>query len=234
MEDGNFEASSGLWSTTNTSSGDVIQGASNKYYRLSGSTTADKWVWQRIPVGRSASTTFFAISGMTWADSVALSNGRYCGIGLRAHFTDGTEDTKRVSFNADYSASTVGFSGNKTIEYVDAFFSYGKNANSVYFDNLQVNLDASGMTYTYDKSGNLISARDNAGRNQKFSYNNAKEITKINTADNKSYTYEYDSTNKHQLTGATSTSSGIKISLTYDEYGNVTSTRVRKGSGHYI
>ena len=106
-----------------------------------------------------------------------LESGRHFGIGVVAHYTDGTTGSTRwIKFNPHYSAGwqytsgTVGFDTPKTIASVDVFCAYEKNANSVLFDCVQVNLDETGVSYTYDAKGNMISAKDNAGRNQTFTY----------------------------------------------------------------
>ena len=53
--------------------------------------------------------------------------------------------------------------GTKKIRSVSFYAIYYKNANKVWFDDLCLNIDATGTAYEYDdKTGNLISASDNA------------------------------------------------------------------------
>ena len=214
------------------------------HYQLSGSASTTKRVIQTIPINRVGNQTFLTISARGKASSVPLSgNGRRFSIGVRAHYPDGSTGSIRwANFNPDYSADwqytarTAGFQTSATIDYIEVFCAYDKNANTAYFDNVQVNLDETGVTYTYDEDGNLTSAKDNASRNQTYTYNNANEITNVNTVDNKNYTFTYDDTYEHRLLSAVSQSSAVKISLNYDSYGNVTSTKVGKsnGTGKYI
>ena len=112
---------------------------------------------------------------------------------------------------------------------------YYQNANGANFDRIKMNIDECGTSYTYDNDGNLISAKDNAGRHESYNYNNASDMTKLTTADNKAYKFTYSDTYKHRMLSATSESSGVKNSFTYDASGNLTKTRVDKsGYAKYI
>ena len=112
---------------------------------------------------------------------------------------------------------------------------YYQNANGANFDRIKMNIDECGTSYTYDNDGNLISAKDNAGRHESYNYNNASDMTKLTTADNKAYKFTYSDTYKHRMLSATSESSGVKNSFEYDGSGNLTKTRVDKsGYAKYI
>ena len=50
------------------------------------------------------------------------------------------------------------------MDYVTVSCCYYQNANGANFDRIKVNIDECGTSYTYDDDGNLISAKDNAGR----------------------------------------------------------------------
>ena len=118
--------------------------------------------------------------------------------------------------------------GSKTVDYVYLRCCYYQNANGANFDRIKMNIDECGTSYTYDDDGNLISAKDNAGRHESYNYNNASDMTKLTTADNKAYKFTYSDTYKHRMLSATSESSGVKNSFTYDGSGNLTSTKVEK------
>ena len=125
--------------------------------------------------------------------------------------------------------------GSKTVDYVYLRCCYYQNANGANFDRIKMNIDECGTSYTYDDDGNLISAKDNAGRHESYNYNNASDMTKLTTADNKAYKFTYSDTYKHRMLSATSESSGVKNSFTYDGSGNLTKTRVDKsGYAKYI
>ena len=247
VENGSFNDSGvSVWTMEDASGSDGLQwSGTDGYYQLYGSSSASKRVVQTIPVNRVGNKTFLTVSAQAKGLSVPLSGSRKFGVGVRAHYTDGSTGSIRwVSFNPDYSAGwqhtsdTVGFQTTKTISYVEVFCAYDKNANWARFDNVQVNLDETGVTYTYDENGNLISATDNAKRNQTYTYSNYNEMTGATTADNKKYTFTYDTTNKHRLIKATSAaeldSNGntisdpeVEFTFGYDSYGNVTSSKMK-------
>lgn len=99
--------------------------------------------------------------------------------------------------------------------------------------NVQLNIDKTGQAYTYDSEGNLISAKDNAGRSETYNYSNARELTKLKTTDNKEYEFTYSPNNDHQLQSATSKSSNIKYIYYYDGSGNVTSVTSESTNADY-
>ena len=146
---------------------------------------------------------------------------------------------KMASTNPDYSggwqytSGTVGVKnpGSKVVDYIYIRCCYYNNANGANFDRIQVNIDEYGTSYTYDSDGNLISAKDNAGRYETYGYNSASDMTSLTTADNKAYNFTYSNTYKHRLLSAVSVSSGIKNSFDYDDYGNLTKTTVQKSDG---
>lgn len=176
------------------------------------------------------------LSASAYADSVPLSGERKFCLGLTTYFTDGSSVYDYFDFNADCSSvwqngtGTVGYSGanaNKTVKYVNICLYYDLNANTVYFDNIQLNIDKTGQAYTYDSEGNLISAKDNAGRSETYTYSDAHELTKLTTTDNKEYEFTYSTNNAHRLTSATSKSSDIKYTFYYDSAGNVITVKTQ-------
>lgn len=60
--------------------------------------------------------------------------------------------------------------------YVGVYMVYRNNANSIDFYRAMLNVDMTGTAYDYDSEGNLISAEDNAIRNQTYSYSDANEL----------------------------------------------------------
>ena len=249
LENGNFDdGSSSVWSASGTTGADGLTwNGSDGYYKLSGSPTAEKRVKQSVPINRVGKKTFLTIRAQAKASSVPITGGRHFGVGVVAHYTDGSVGGIRwVNFNPHYSAGwqyasgTVGFNTSKTIASVDVFCAYDKNANTALFDCVQVTLDETGVSYTYDAKGDLVSAKDNAGRNQTFTYSSAHEITEANTADNKKYKFTYSTTNKHRLVSATSavdsstSTPKLTFSFGYDSFGNMTSTRVENSAKKYI
>ena len=83
-------------------------------------------------------------------------------------------------------------------------------------------VDMTGTTYDYDSEGNLISAEDNADRNQAYSYSDANELLETVDAKNERYSYTYAPDNEHQLIAARSKQLGNGTVYSYNDYGNAT------------
>ena len=90
---------------------------------------------------------------------------------------------------------------------------YRNNGNGLGFDRAMLNVDMTGTSYSYDGEGNLISAEDNANRNQTYTYSNANELLETVDAKNERYTYTYASDNEHQLVAARSNQRGTARSI---------------------
>ena len=249
VQNGGFEdTSSTVWEAFNCTTGDKYYtgGTYGRHFYMKGEGSKDKRLIQKIYINRPASEVFLSISGYAKAESVPIgkSETRKFAISVGFHFTDGSDSSYQyISFNPDYAAGwqyasgTVGVKdpGSKTVDYVYLRCCYYQNANGANFDRIKMNIDECGTSYTYDDDGNLISAKDNAGRHESYNYNNASDMTKLTTADNKAYKFTYSDTYKHRMLSATSESSGVKNSFTYDGSGNLTKTRVDKsGYAKYI
>ena len=76
--------------------------------------------------------------------------------------------------------------------------------------------DETGSAYTYDSDGNLISASDNAQRNEAYNFNNANELTQFTNENNETYKYFYNQSDMpHRLTAARSQQRGNGFVYTY-------------------
>ncbi|CCX71251.1 pretoxin HINT domain protein [Firmicutes bacterium CAG:555] len=242
VQNGGFEdTSSTVWEAVNCTTGDKYYtgGTYGRHFYMKGEGATDKRLIQKIYINRPASKVFLSISGYAKAESVPIgdSKTRKFALSVGFHFTDGSDSSYQyISFNPDYAAGwqyasgTVGVKdpGSKTVDYVYLRCCYYQNANGANFDRIKMNIDECGTSYTYDDDGNLISAKDNAGRHESYNYNNASDMTKLTTADNKAYKFTYSDTYKHRMLSATSESSGVKNSFEYDGSGNLTKTRVDK------
>ena len=80
-----------------------------------------------------------------------------------------------------------------------------RQPDAAYFDDLMMTFDETGSAYSYDSKGNLISASDNAQRNETYTFNSANELTQLTNDNNETYKYFYgDSNFPHRLTAARS------------------------------
>ena len=249
VQNGGFEnTASSVWEAINCSGVDgyYTGGTYGRHFYMVGSGDTGKRLVQKIYINRPASKVFLSVSGYSYANSVPMDENktRRFALSVVFHCTDGTETYEYIPFNPDYSggwqytSGTVGVKnpGSKVVDYVYIRCCYYNNANGANFDRIQVNIDEHGTSYTYDDDGNLISAKDNAGRHETYGYNSANDMTSLTTTDNKAYNFTYYDNNKHRLLSAVSVSSGVKNSFAYDDYGNLTETTVQKSddTGRYI
>ncbi len=250
VENGSFndDPAVGVWTTVNAGPDDGIRwDGSDGYYRFTGESDKVKAVKQSVKINRTGNKTFLTVSASARGISVPPDGSRQFAVALRAHYTNGTVgDYRLAAFNPDYSAgwqrtaATFGFNTSRTIDYVEVVCFYSHNANYALFDNVQVNLDETGVCYTYDENGNLITVTDNAARSRSYTYSTAHEMTRAETADNKLYDFTYSSTNRHRLIKATSaketpsSTPRLEFSFAYDDYGNLQACRAQNASGKYI
>ena len=110
-------------------------------------------------------------------------------------YADGEGEWHHKEFNDVYTGrQTVSFTAKPRrqgveVEYVGVYMVYRNNANSIDFYRAMLNVDMTGATYDYDSEGNLISAEDNADRNQAYSYSDANELLETVDAKNERYSY---------------------------------------------
>ena len=219
VENGNMEnTGSTAWEPVNTSgddgyyTGDTSIG---RYYYMEGNGESNKRLVQKIYINKPADKVYLNVRALSKGDSVPLDEDRKYAVGIQTVFADGTKKVSCVNFNPDYqdgwqaASQTFGYSGDdrdKTVDYVYVRCIYYRNANSARFDNVKVSFDESGTSYTYDEDGNLLTAKDNANRNESFSYTDAGMVSSAKSADNKNYTYRYSDTYAHRLLSAVSRS----------------------------
>lgn len=99
---------------------------------------------------------------------------------------------------------------------------YDHNVNNAYITGAFCFKEQYGQTYDYDSNGNVVSTKDLAETNSKFSYYGSQMSAMLNPSGS-SYLYTYN--NKKQLTYALS-SDGLQYGFTYDGNGNVTKAEV--------
>lgn len=145
-------------------------------------------------------------------------------------YTDNTTGEFNFDFNPDqpnwqYAAGVMvaekAFSGIK----IQVLYDY--NANTVYFDGIQLYKEEFGNSYKYDANGNVKSVTDIQGQITSYAYEN-NDLTKMTLPTGAELTYVYDT--HHNVTKAT-TQLGITYLFEYDDYGNNTSVSIEHASG---
>ncbi len=140
------------------------------------------------------------------------------------------------SLSSDWQYLTGHVTALGAYDTVSVFLRYRNNMNSVVFDDVQLHVDNYGTKYEYDDKGRIVSQKDSAGQEYKYTYT-GPDITKIefkkDGVTQTTQTYEYDS--KHNVTKATS-DAGVITQYTYGEngantYGNATKVAVKNPDG---
>ena len=110
---------------------------------------------------------------------------------------------------------------------LEFYLCFYNNVNDMYITNYGVYKDEIGQSYTYDKNGNVITAKDKNAEQSKFNYSGNNNLLNNITPKGGKYVYEYDYDNKNKLLNAVNTVDN-KYSFEYDNYGNTTSIKVEE------
>ena len=228
IQNGDFRTTT-FWSSSNgrtTVSTAVAPELSKNVYKLNGSPTARKRIYQTVAVSGSKGDAF-VLAGWAKADSASLetpdTNPREFALIATFNNTDGTTSDVKVRFNP-YVGSSVNWQdaaapivAPKAYSSIKITLAYDYNANAVYFDGIQLYKEEFGSSYTYDSNGNLTKVTDVQDQTTTYTYNTKHDLTGVTLPTGTSTTYEYDS--YHNVTKAT-TPEGTVYTLTYDAYGN--------------
>lgn len=226
----NFTKSSGCTSsdtviTTTDSTQPSILSAGR--FTVSGTANTTKEISQTVNISGKANDTF-VISG--WANGCSLPGGTF-GLRLGIKATSGYTYDTYIPF--DYSNTNWQYLCDRvtaSVDYMSVTITacYNNNANTAYFDGLQLYREGYGDSYQYDSNGNVTNLTDVANGQVNLQYTN-NDITNISDENTHSTGYTYDS--NHNLLTSTS-AEGVITTNTYDRYGNpLTST---KGSSTII
>ena len=172
-------------------------------------------------------------TGYETGGSVPIAYPRYFALDLGIFYANGDSEYKVVPFNPDstgeqFVTKAVQTKKDVVVNSVTFYAIYYRNANRVWFDDLCLNLDATGTAYDYDDTtGNLKSASDNAQNRKTYEYNEANELlTMTDEALSESYSYTYDTANQHRLVAARSNQTGIGFRYGYNTVGGVNKTQM--------
>jgi RHS repeat-associated protein len=196
-----------------------VPGIDRCAFKINGAASKTKALYQTVNVSGSAGDVF-TIGGWAKGASVPQDSNRYFALDIGLKKSDGTYQWKVIYFNQDtdnwqYISGKVIANTNYTSIYY--YLIYYNNANTAYFDGLQLYKEDFDTSYTYDTNGNPISVKELAQKNSTYEFTN-NEVSKMIEPSGGSFTYSHDDTT-HNITGAT-TAEGVKYSFTYDSHGN--------------
>lgn len=249
VENGSFTQGSYGWLSNNMETGDSYNTTQGSIFDtnnecpeyithgvfLHGNAAKNKTVFQNIQINMPANQVALQFSGFACGESVPKSSGRYFSLDLMFSYSDGTSEFVVVDFN--YDSTTWQYvsqlilpsqaNQSKTVNFVRVYFLYYKNQNWACFTGMNLNIDKSGVLYSYDSKGNLVSAKDMADRDTVAGIDDVNRMTGYTDEENSNYTYTYNDDNeatKYQLASLVHTNYAQRYEFTYDEHGNVKQT----------
>ena len=202
-------------------------------FRVVGAADKNKEIIQSVNITGTEDDTYI-VSGWAKANAVPENDDktRRFKISVKVTYSDGSINWRQAAeFNRSISdwqfASSAfnlddGTSAKKTPVKITVYVRYHQQANTCFFDNIQLIKDVS-SSYTYDSKGNITSVQSNAQQKASMEYNNT-DLTKSINPKGYSYIYNYDS--KHNVKTAT-TQKGITYNYTYGSKGNPTKLEVK-------
>ena len=214
-------------------------GVVNGSMKLTGNANLDKNIYQTCNVSGVKGDIY--TYGL-WVNTNGVPNdtnqGKVINVTIFVRKTSGTNQVISKEINADgtgWQFVSGEFITDADYQWIRIHILNNFNANETYIDNVGLFKEEFGQSYTYDEKGNIINTRDLAKNKSTFEYDsNNNLIASINPSGGE-FTYEYDTTNPKKLISATNTL-GNKYSFYYDNYGNVTSTKLgaNDGTAKYI
>ncbi|MFA6941906.1 MAG: hypothetical protein WCQ54_13160, partial [Clostridiaceae bacterium] len=201
-------------------------------FKFTGAYGKNKNLYQTIKLSGKKGDTL-VVAGWAQGSSVPTDGSRLFALDLGIKDASGAVKYYVVPFNPD--SSDWQYVSEKIIadrDFVSVTFYclYYQNANTAYFDGLQLYKEEFGQSYTYDSKGNVISTADLAKQNSTFEYSTGNDLIKSTDPKGSSFSYSYDS--KHNILNATS-AENVVYSFTYDSNGNPLTSKIG-GSTLYI
>ena len=240
LDNGDFRHGSYGWTGYGMTSADATIGIysdlppagqlDNSVYRITGNPQGYKQLVAFVGSSGGAGDSY-VISGWAKGNSVPIfeskENQREFKIVVALHNYDGTKTYGEATFNPDsnqwqYSAAAV--VAEKDYHSMAVVIRYNFNANTVFFDGIQLYKEEFGSSYTYDDEGNVISVTDLQKQTTTYEYAN-NDLTKIIENGNTKMSYDYD--DYHNVETAT-TQENLVYNFTYDAYGNNTTVSITK------
>jgi len=221
LENSSF-TESGSWTGDYFTSSDVVSGQG--YMRINGSAAANKYAYQNVEINRA--NTALILYAKASADGVSRGEAL---LEATIRYEDGGAEWQSVPFNNYCSdeeqqiiLTVVPKRTGVKVSNIGYYIIYRNNENTVEATAAMMSIDESGTSYSYDTDGNMLSAADNAERNQNYTYSDAGEVTSFTDTKSNKYFYGYNTQKPHQLDYLFSQQTYSGMELSYDSYGNLT------------
>lgn len=194
----------------------------NKAFKIVGNASKNKNISQKVYVsGKKGDTIVFG----GWSKGEPVP-GRNYAIDIGIEKLDGTYQWSGSKFNWDSSEwqyTSKAIIAEDDYKSINVYALYYHNANTAYFDGIQLYKEEFDQSFQYDANGNLISTKDLDKQNSKFEYNKNNDLIKATDPKGNNFKYNYDS--KRNMLDATS-AENVVYSFTYDAYGNPLTSKV--------
>lgn len=215
-----------------TDSSDTITNAEaifgSQSFKFTGQFGKAKQLYQDIDISGNAGDEFIA-GAWAKADSVPVASGYKRNFALDVVLRGATQDLDQVviiPFNDgvfDWQYLSQRIIANNAYVGITVYLLYYYNANTAYFDGIQLYREEFGTSFTYDTNGNVETITDLAGQTSTFKYDGNNDL--INATDPKGSSFEYAYDGSRNISSAVS-SENVKYSFTYDSYGNPITAKV--------
>ena len=202
--------------------------------KLTGEATVSKWFEQLVPVNGAAGD-HYTFGCWVKPGSVSLSNTNAPGVtearrcGILVQLCSGSSIVAQAYVGANPACPEWQFlsgsvQANGAYDRVKVCLMYNLNANTSYFDGVQLFRERFAYIYSYDSAGRVSKITDLDGRATSYTYRGASgDVASITLPGGASYTYNY--TASGLLTGSVS-ATGTTTTHSYDGYGNATQTSI--------
>jgi RHS repeat-associated protein len=200
-------------------------GLDRSCYKMVGEANKQKAIYQTIKQSGKAGDNFI-LAGWAKGSSIGSSQGRFA-LSVGFKLENGSYNWHEKSFNKDssewqYLSEVISPSNN----YVEILYYviYYNNANTVYFDGLQLYREEFGNTFTYDSKGNLVSTADLASQKSRSEFDSTSNQM-LKYIDNKGSDFKYTYDANNNVKTATS-AENVLYTFEYDGYGNAKTSTV--------
>ena len=187
IENGDFTYGTNGWTGYNTTASDINTSVDfgsaapqldSNVLTITGDGRTAKRYFQNVNAAGDAGDVY-TLAGWAKGDSVPyVTDDRRFALIAQFTYTDGTDDIQMVQFNPDtdsnvswqYAATRL--VAKKAYSGIQIIISYENNANTVYFDGIQLYKEEFGHSYVYDSDGNIISVTDLQHKTTQYEYSN--------------------------------------------------------------
>jgi RHS repeat-associated protein len=199
-------------------------------FQMTGETTKNKYLKQRINLSGDANTKL-TLSG--WSKQVGADpNGGYYSMQVAINYSDGTTDwdygndfDKKA---ADWQHVAAEVNPKKAFNSIEVYYYYYNQTGTAWFDAMRLEIGAAITSYTYDAGENYVtSVKDPLGNTISFGYDTIGNRTSVIYGKSQTTSLAYDSRNL--LTKVTDAKMGV-TSYGYDGNGNRTTVTNAKGN----